>query len=153
MVLRRLTVYLALLTGMLVAAWHPLMAMEAAGGERAESRSAPVGLPVSTPVPIGRWSTAEHAARAPLMIPGATGHGTPWLMERLPQERRHPSWHRGVSRRLPRGLGGQLSLPTDSGSISTPFLLYSQRLEWHVLPLPLVHGVGGRSARPRAPPR
>ncbi len=145
MVFRRLPVCLALLIGVLVAAWHPVLAMEAAGAERASSRSeraaSAARLPRSTPVAVTLWRTAGHAAPAP-------------LMERLPQERRHPSWHRNAARRVPRGQGGgQLSLPTNSGSVPTPLLLYTQQLEWHVLPLPLVHGVGGRSAPPRAPPR
>ena len=149
----RLTVYLAFLFGALVAAWHPAVAMEPGSTARIARLGGAARVTVGSPVAVAAWGTADEAASTALGVLRAGGHRSPLLVAHQPRDRRHPSWHRGVSRRLSRGVGGQLSLPSDSGSIPTPFLLYSQRLEWHVLPLPLVHGVGGRSAPPRAPPR
>ncbi len=153
MVPRRRSVWLALLIGVLVAAWHPAMAMPSAGTVPLWLPAEQTGSSVSLPATVVDGRAEASAAPTPLPTLDWSGHGSPHLQERIPLERRHPSWHRGVSRRLPRGMSGQLSLPAESGSIPAPFLLYSQRLEWHVLPLPLVHGVGGRSAPPRAPPR
>ncbi len=153
MVPRPRSIWLALLIGVLVAAWHPAMAMPRAGAVPLLRPAEQMGSSVSIPATVADGRAKASAAPAPLPTLEWSGRRGPHLQDRIPLERRHPSWHRGVSRRLPRGMSGQLSLPSDSGSIPAPFLLYSQRLEWHVLPLPLVHGVGGRSAPPRAPPR
>lgn len=153
MVPRQRLVWLALLIGVLVAAWHPVMAMPRAAAVPMWPPAEQTGSPVSIPAAVAGGRATASAAPTPLPTLDGSGSRGPQLQERIPLERRHPSWHRGVSRRLPRGMSGQLSLPSESGSIPAPFRLYSQRLEWHVLPLPLVHGVGGRSAPPRAPPR
>lgn len=139
---RQLAMCLALVVGALLAAWYPVPAT----AQGAPGTTAFVAVPTDAAAQTGHLGD-------PAAVAEALAHHGGRVLPSLPLERRGPSWHRRAGVRSTR-TGSSQALPgSETGSIPAALTLYSERLEWHELPLPAVHGAGGLAAPPRAPPR